>query len=68
MITGKLEGVSRAEIKSVIENNSGKILSTVNNKLDYIISGNNPTPKKIKKAKELKIKILSQDDLNSMLK
>ena len=68
LITGKLEGVSRAEIKSVIENNSGKILSTVNNKLDYIISGNNPTPKKIKKAKELKIKILSQDDLNSMLK
>ena len=68
LITGKLEGVSRAEIKSVIENNSGKILSTVNNKLDYIISGDNPTPKKIKKAKELKIKILSQDDLNSMLK
>ena len=51
LITGKLEGVSRAEIKSVIENNSGKILSTVNNKLDYIISGNNPTQKKLKKLK-----------------
>ena len=68
LITGKLDGISRAEIKSLIENNSGKILSTVNTKLDYLISGINPTPKKIKRAKELNIKILNQKDLNLMLK
>ena len=34
LITGKLEGISRAEIKSIIEQNAGKILSSVNNSLD----------------------------------
>ena len=30
MITGKLENMSRAEVKTIIEKNSGKILSSVN--------------------------------------
>ena len=33
MITGKLNNISRAEVKSIIEKNSGKILSSVNKKL-----------------------------------
>ena len=68
MITGKLDSISRAEIKSIIEKNSGKILSTVTNKLDYLIIGKNPTSKKLKKAQELKIKILTQEKFNLMLK
>ena len=35
MLTGKLNGVSRAEAKFLIEQNSGKIISNVNQKLDY---------------------------------
>ena len=39
MLTGKLQGMSRAEAKSLIEQNSGKIISNVNKKLDYLIIG-----------------------------
>ena len=62
MLTGKLEGISRAEAKSLIEQNSGKIISNVNKKLDYLIIGEKPTMKKINNAKELGIKIITQDE------
>ena len=67
MITGKLQGISRAEAKSIIEINSGKILSSVSNKLDYLITGEKPTNKKVNMAKELKIKILSQKQWKEMI-
>ena len=67
MLTGKLEGMSRAEAKSLIEENSGSIVSTVSKKLDYLIIGEKPTKKKIDLAKELKIKILNQREWLKML-
>ena len=38
MFTGKLDNISRAEAKSIVENNGGKIVSNVSKKLDYLIS------------------------------
>ena len=67
MLTGKLYGVSRAEAKSLIEQNSGKIISNVNKKLDYLIVGEKPTTKKINTAKVLKIKIIDQEEWMKML-
>jgi DNA ligase (NAD+) len=67
MLTGKLEGMSRAEAKSLIEENSGSIVSTVSKKLDYLIIGEKPTKKKIDLAKKLKIKILNQSEWLKML-
>ena len=67
MVTGKLNGISRAEIKSLIEENSGSSVSTVTKKLDYLIIGDKPTKKKVDKAKELKITILSQSHFLKML-
>ena len=67
MITGKLEGISRAEIKSLIEKNSGSIISNVSKKLNYLITGNKPTKRKVDMANELKIKILSLAELLKML-
>ena len=67
MVTGKLNGISRAEIKSLIEENSGTSVSTVTKKLDYLIIGDKPTNKKIDKAKELKVKILNQSQFLKML-
>ena len=67
LLTGKLNEISRAEAKSLIENNSGKILSNVNKKLDYLIVGEKPTTKKINLAKELNIKIINQDEWMKML-
>ena len=68
MLTGKLEGISRAEAKSLIEENSGSIISNVSSKLDYLIIGKKPTKRKIDTAKELKIKIITQKEWFNMLK
>ncbi len=62
MFTGKLEGISRAEAKSLIEKNSGSIISNISKKLDYLIVGEKPTKKKLDTAKNLRIKILSQKE------
>ena len=67
LFTGKLDKISRAEAKSIVEKKSGKILSNVNNKLDYLVVGDKPTMKKVNMAKQLQIRILNQRDWESML-
>ena len=67
MITGKLENMSRAEVKTIIEKNSGKILSSVNKNLNFLIVGDKPTTKKVNQAKDLNIKIINQYGFNKLL-
>ena len=67
MITGKLKDISRAEMKFLIEQNSGSIVSSVSKKLNFLIIGEKPTKRKIDAAKELKVKILNQSELSKML-
>ena len=67
LVTGKLNGISRAEVKSLIEENSGITVSSVSKKLKYLIIGEKPTKRKVENAKELKIKIISQDEFLKML-
>jgi len=66
LITGKLNGISRAEVKSLIEKNSGTILSSVSKNLNYLIVGEKPTNRKIDKAKTHGVKIISLDDLQNL--
>ena len=67
LVTGKLNGISRAEIKSLIEENSGKTISSVSKKLNFLIIGEKPTKRKVDYAKELKIKIIDQSEFLKML-
>jgi len=68
LITGKLDGISRAEAKSLIEENSGVTVSSVSSKLNYLIVGDvKPTKKKVNKAKEMKIKIIFEKEWNKIL-
>jgi len=67
LVTGKLSGISRAEIKSLIEENSGKTISSVSKKLNFLIIGEKPTKRKVDYAKELKIKIIDQSEFLKML-
>ena len=67
MITGKLKNMSRAEAKSIIEKNAGKILSSVSKKLNYLITGEKPTLKKVNQAKELGIKVIGLEELIDLL-
>ncbi len=67
MLTGKLLNMSRSEAKTLIEQNSGSIISNISKKLDNLIIGDKPTKRKIDAAKELKIKILNQSEWLKML-
>ena len=67
MFTGKLDGISRAEAKSLIEKNSGNTVSSISKNLNYLVIGENPTKSKVDKAKNLNIKILTQKDLIKLL-
>ncbi len=67
MFTGKLSNMSRAEAKSLIEENSGSVVSAVNKKLKYLIIGEKPTNRKVQQARELGIKILSQKEWLNLL-
>ncbi len=67
MFTGKLQNISRAEAKSLIEENSGSIVSSVTKKLDYLVIGEKPTNRKVEQAKNLGIKILTQKEWSDLL-
>ncbi len=67
LVTGKLNGVSRAEIKSLIEENSGTTVSSVSKKLNYLIIGDKPTKRKVEDARKLKIQIINQVQFFKML-
>ena len=67
MFTGKLQNISRAEAKSLIEENAGSIVSSVTKKLDYLVTGEKPTNRKVEQAKNLGIKILTQKEWSELL-
>ena len=67
MFTGKLKNISRAEAKSLVEKNSGSIVSSVNKRLNFLIIGDKPTNKKVEQAKKLGVRILPQDEWLKLL-
>ena len=67
MFTGKLEGMSRAEAKSLIEKNSGSTVSTISKNLNYLVIGQKPTRRKIDQARRIGINVISQEDLKELL-
>jgi len=67
MFTGKLQNISRAEAKSLVEKNSGNIVSSVTKKLDYLVIGEKPTNRKVDQAKNLGVKIISQEEWADLL-
>ena len=63
MFTGGFKNMSRSEAKSIAEDNGGKVLGTVSSKLDFLVVGDTkPTKRKINQAKELDIKIITEED------
>ncbi len=66
VLTGTLETLSREEAKKIIQNNGGKVSSSVSTKTDYVLAGDNPGSKK-GEAEKLNIKILSEKDFLKMV-
>ncbi len=68
MFTGGFENMSRSEAKALVEDNGGKVLGSISKKLDILVVGNSkPTKKKLDQAKELKIKIIFENEWNKIL-
>ncbi|MDB5010930.1 MAG: ligase LigA, partial [Mucilaginibacter sp.] len=67
IISGVFEKYSRDELKDIIEQNGGKILSSISPKLNYLVAGDNMGPSKLEKATKLNIPIISDEELLGMI-
>tara|TARA_Y100000590_G_scaffold163292_1_gene187205 strand:- start:399 stop:2441 length:2043 start_codon:yes stop_codon:yes gene_type:complete len=68
IFTGGFVTKSRSELKSLAESMGAKIVSNISKKTDYLVAGSQkPTIRKINEAKNLNIKILTEDDWNKIM-
>lgn len=67
VISGVFEKHSREELKTLIEENGGKILSGISSKLDYLVAGDNMGPSKLQKATKLNVPLISEEDVKGMI-
>ena len=67
VISGTFKRWSRDELKELIERNGGKNTSSVSKKTSYLLAGEDPGPEKIKKARELAVKIIDEDTFAKMI-
>ncbi|MDW3190794.1 MAG: NAD-dependent DNA ligase LigA [Cytophagales bacterium] len=67
VVSGIFESVSRDELKSLILENGGKVASSLSNKTDYLVAGDNMGPAKKDKAEKLGIKMLSEQEFLNLI-
>lgn len=67
VVSGVFEKFSRNELKKSIENNGGKVSSSISKKTDFIIAGDKMGPSKKDKANTLGIPIITEEDYVKML-
>ena len=59
--------ISRDEMKALIEKNGGKNSGSVSGKTTYLLAGSKPGPEKIKKAAELGVRVISEEEFMGMI-
>ncbi|MEW7290444.1 NAD-dependent DNA ligase LigA [Aquimarina sp. 2304DJ70-9] len=62
VVSGVFEKISRNELKKMIEDNGGKVSSSISSKTSFVVAGANMGPSKLEKASKLEIPIISEDD------
>ena len=67
VVSGVFEKVSRNELKKLIEDNGGKVGSSVSSKTSYLVAGDKMGPSKRTKAEALGIEIISEDDFLQLI-
>lgn len=67
VVSGVFHKMSRNELKKAIEDNGGKVSSSISKKTSYIIAGDNMGPSKKTKAEALEISIITEDDFIEMI-
>ena len=67
VITGTLPSLSRDEAKTLIEQNGGKVSGSVSKKTNYLVAGE-AAGSKLKKAQELGVDIISEEEMLTLIK
>lgn len=67
VVSGIFEHFERNELKKSIEDNGGKVSSSISKKTDYIVAGDQMGPSKRQKAEQLNIPIISEQDYINMI-
>lgn len=67
VVSGVFHQMSRIELKKAIEDNGGKVSSSISKKTNYVIAGDNMGPSKKTKAESLGVAIISEDDFIGMI-
>jgi DNA ligase (NAD+) len=67
VVSGVFEKFSRDDLKKAIEDNGGKVGSSISSKTDYVVAGANMGPAKLEKASQLNIAIITEDDFVKIL-
>ncbi|PHR14626.1 MAG: DNA ligase (NAD(+)) LigA [Aequorivita sp.] len=67
VVSGVFTKVSRDELKKLIEDNGGKVSSSISSKTNYVVAGDNMGPSKKAKAESLGVAIISEDDFLQMI-
>lgn len=67
VVSGVFEKFSRDELKKAIEDNGGKVGSSISSKTHYVVAGENMGPAKLEKAKQLGVAIINEDDFIGLL-
>jgi DNA ligase (NAD+) len=67
VVSGVFEVVSRNELKKLIEDNGGKVSSSISAKTGYVVAGSNMGPSKLAKAEGLGVPIISEDEFLQMI-
>jgi DNA ligase (NAD+) len=65
VITGTLVRFSREKVKEFIQSHGGKVTDSVSKSTDYLVVGEDPGSK-VDKAKELGVKLLSEEQLTKL--
>ncbi len=68
IISGTFKNRSRDELKTLIEQNGGKNVTSISSKTNYLVAGENMGPAKLEKAQKLNIKIISEEDFEEMIR
>lgn len=67
VVSGVFTVFSRNELKKSIEDNGGKVVSSISKKTTYVIAGDNMGPSKRTKAESLGVPIISETDYLEMI-
>lgn len=67
VVSGVFEIYSRDDLKKAIEDNGGKVGSSISSKTDYVIAGDNMGPAKLEKANKLGIPIINEQEFNVLI-